>query len=64
MYFNFFLGANFIQPTLHEDKPDTVLIHIGSNNIIPSKQHNLNVKDVIERIIDIGYIAGNAVSKI
>ena len=60
VYFNVFWGANikrlheFIQPTLHEDKPDTVLIHIGSNDIIPSKQHDLNVKDIVQRIIDIG----------
>ena len=38
---------HFIQPTLHEDKPDTVPIHIGGNDIIPSKQHDLNVKDVV-----------------
>ena len=60
VYFNVFQGANikrlhhFIQPTFHENKPDTVLTHIGSNDIIPSKQHYLNVKYVVERIIDIG----------
>ena len=43
VYFNVFRGANierlhhFIQPTLHQDKADTVLIHIGSNDSIPSK---------------------------
>ena len=40
-----------IQPTLHEDKPETLLIHTG---IIPSKQHNWNNKDVVKRIMDIG----------
>ena len=30
------------------------VILIGSNDIIPSKQRNLNVKDVAQRIIDIG----------
>ena len=60
MYFHAFQGKNirllhhFIQPTAHEDKPDTVLIHIGSNDIIPSKQHNLNIKRADWRIIDIG----------
>ena len=59
MYFNIFRDAkvkcllHFIQPT-HDDKPDMVLIHIGSNDIIPSKQHDLNVKDVVQRIIEIG----------
>ena len=45
---------HFIQPTLHEDKRDTVLIHIGGNDIIPSIQHILNVKDVVQRIIHFG----------
>ena len=45
---------HFIQSTLHENKPDTVLILIGSNDIILSKQHNLNVKDVVEAFIGIG----------
>ena len=31
-----------------------MLIHIGSNDIIPSKQHDLNVKDVFQGIVDIG----------
>ena len=53
MYFNVFRGANikrlhqFIQPTPQEDKLGTMLIHIGSNDIIPSKQHDLNVNDVV-----------------
>ena len=40
-----------IQPTLHEEKPETLLINTG---IIPSKQHNWNNKDVVKRIMDIG----------
>ena len=41
VYFNVFCDTSikilhrFIQSTRHEDKPDTVLIHIGSNDIIP-----------------------------
>ena len=60
VYVNVFQGVNikrlhhFIQSTLYEDNIDTVLIHIGSNDIIPSKQHDLNVKDIVQRIIDIG----------
>ena len=58
MYFNVLQSANirrlhhFIQPTLHEGKPDTMLIHIGNNDIIPSKQYNLNLNDVVQRIIN------------
>ena len=60
VYFNVFWSANikrvhhFIQPTLHEDKPYTKLIYIGSNDIIPSKQRDLNVNDVVQIIIDTG----------
>ena len=60
VYFNVFRGEtikrlhHFLQPTLREDKPDTVLIHIGSNDIIPSKQHDLSVNDAVQRIIDVG----------
>ena len=42
IYFNVFHGANIkslhhiMQPTLHEGKPDKVLIHTGSNDIIPN----------------------------
>ena len=38
-YFNVFRGAtskrlnHYFQPTLHEDQPDVVLLHIGSNDI-------------------------------
>ena len=31
-----------------------MLIHIGNNDIIPSKQHNLNVNDVVQRITNTG----------
>ena len=59
MYFNVFQGLNikrfhhFIQLTLHEDKSDTMLIHIRSNDLIPSKQCNLNVKVIVQRYIDL-----------
>ena len=60
MYFDVFWSANinrlhhFIQTTFHEEKQDTMLTHIGSNGIIRSKQHNLNAKDVVQRITDTG----------
>ena len=38
----------------HEDKPDTMLIHIGSNDMVSFKQNGLNVKDVFPKIIDVG----------
>ena len=62
MYFDVFQGENikrfyhFIQPTyfIYEDTPDTLLIHIESNDIAHSKQHDLDVKYRVQRIIDIG----------
>ena len=39
---------------IYEDTPDTVLIHIESNDIVYSKQHDLDVKCRVQRIIDIG----------
>ena len=52
MFFGVQTLHHFIQPTLHENKPDTVLIHIGSNDINLSKEHDINVHDVVQRIKD------------
>ena len=57
IHFNVFFGANikrfhhFIQPDLLEDKPDSMLILIRSNDLIHSKQYILNVKVVVTIII-------------
>lgn len=56
---NGFIGANiksldhFISPTLVEDKPDTVIIYIGSNDITHNTIDQIEVKDTANRIINI-----------
>ena len=58
-YTNHFSGSNskrlehFIIPTLHEDRPDVVVIHIGSNDVTFNNK-NINIEDIAKRIIDIG----------
>ena len=34
--------------------PDTVLIRIVSDDIIPFKQHDISVEDVVQRLMEIG----------
>ena len=47
-YFNVFRGAasnrlnHFILPTLHEDQPDVVLLHIGSNDVNNQTKDRIN----------------------
>ena len=59
-HLNGFSGANikhldhFITPTLAEDRPDIVIIHIGSNDITNSTVDQIDVKDIMKRIINIG----------
>ena len=59
-HLNGFSGANikrldhFITPTLAEDRPDIVIIHIGSNDITDSTVDKIDVKDIMKRIINIG----------
>ena len=45
---------NFITPTLVEDRPDIVIIHIGSNDITHNTIDQIDVKDIVNRIINIG----------
>ena len=57
---NVFSGANikrldhFITPTLVEDRPDILIIHIRSNDITHNTVGQINVKDIVNRIIYIG----------
>ena len=57
---NGFSGANiklldhFITPKLVEDEPDIVIIHIGSNDITHNTVDQIDVKDIVNRIINIG----------
>ena len=59
-HLNGFSGANikrldhFITPTLVEDRPDIVIIHIGSNDITHNTVDQINVKDMVNRIVNIG----------
>ena len=45
---------NHILPTLHEDQPDVVLLHIGSNNINNQTKDRINAKKLTGDIINIG----------
>ena len=55
-----FLGVNtkeldhHIIPTLVDQKPSSIIIHIGSNDITKSNYKYVNVKEVAERISSIG----------
>ena len=57
---NGFSGANtkrldhLITPTLVEDRPDIVIIHIGSNDITHNTVDQIDVKDLVNCIINIG----------
>ena len=63
-HLNRFSGAtinrldHFITPTLEEDRPDIVIIHVGLNSIMHNTirhlTHNTIAKDISKRIIDIG----------
>ena len=45
---------DFITPTLVEDRPDIVIIHIGSSDITHNTVDQINVKDMVNRIVNIG----------
>ena len=59
-YLNAFSGANikrvdhFITPNLVEDRPDIVIIHIGSNYITHTTVDQIDVKDIVNHTINIG----------
>ena len=59
-HLNGFSGANikhldnFITPTLLEDRPDIVIIHIGPNDITHNTVIQIDVKDIVNRIINTG----------
>ena len=44
---------HFITPTLVENRPDIVIIHIGSNDITHNTVDRRDVKDIVNRIINI-----------
>ena len=57
---NSFSGAtinrlgDFTTPILEEDRPDIVIIHVGSNDITHNTINNIYAKGISKRIIDIG----------
>ena len=59
-HFNVFRGATFkrlnhyILPTLHEDQPDVLLLHICSNDINNQTKDKINIEKQTEEIINIG----------
>ena len=59
-HLNNFSGANinrldhFISPILEEDRPDIVIIHVGTNDITHNSISNIDAKGISKRIIDIG----------
>ena len=60
VYFKCFSGANtkqldyYVVPTLADENPDSVIIHIGSNDITKSNYNHINVEDLAKKIINIG----------
>ena len=56
---NSFSGAtinrldHFITPILEEDRPEIVIIHIGSNDITHNTISNIGAKSISKLIIDI-----------
>ena len=58
--FKCFSGANtkqldyYIVPTLVDETPQAVVIHIGSNDITESKIKQINLDDLAQKITDIG----------
>ena len=59
-YFKCFSGANtkqvnyYIVPTLVDETPQTVVIHVDSNDITRTNYKTVNVQDLAQGITDIG----------
>ena len=45
---------HFISPIMEEDRPDIVIIHVGSNDITHNSINNIDAKGISKRIIEIG----------
>ena len=60
VYFKCFSGANtkqldyYVVATLADENPDSVIIHIGSNDITTSNYNNVNVAGLAKKIVNIG----------
>ena len=59
-YFKCFSGSNAKQqnyntnPTLVDEQPNTVIVHIGPNDITKFNYSKVEVEDLAQRIIDVG----------
>ena len=59
-HLNSYSGSNvkrldhFITPILTKDQPDIVIIHIGCNEITHNTVEQRDVKDIVNRIVNIG----------
>ena len=45
---------SYVIPELVDEKPQTVFIHIGSNDITKFNYHNVDVNDLASRILQTG----------
>ena len=60
VYVESFSGANtnqldyYVVSLLVDEKPDNVVIHIGSNDITKFNYNNVNAEELAHRIINIG----------
>ena len=44
----------YANPTLVDEQPNTVIVHIGSNDITKFNYSKVDVEDLAQRIIDFG----------
>ena len=60
VYFKCFSGSNtkqlnyYANPTLVDEQPNTVIVHIGSNDITKFNYSKVDVEDLAQRIINVG----------
>ena len=60
VYFKCFSGSNtkqlnyYANPTLVDEQPSTVIVHIGSNDVTKFNYSKVDVEDLAQRIIDAG----------
>ena len=70
VYFKCFRDSNtkqlnyYANRTLVDEQPNTVIVHIGSNDITTFNYSKVDVKGLAQRIIDVGKNASHMVSVI
>ena len=59
-FIQYFRGATskdlytYVEPTLNNDKPDAVIIHVGTNDVSNLRYQNMEPKELADKIIRIG----------